>query len=246
MIDGRSVLGLITARGGSLGVPGKNLREVGGRSLIERTIDAANESRAVDRLILSSDDPEIIQAALLAGCEVPFVRPAELSTPEASSIAVVHHALEAVVGDYDLLVLLQPTSPLRAAGDIDGTVRAMVEQEAPACISVCLSDRSPYWLLSLDAEQRLSPVMSTKLANRRQDLPPAYYANGAVYAARCDWIREHNDFLAPETVAYVMPKERSVDIDDETDLLFAEMLWQKLAAESREPLDASAERRARA
>jgi CMP-N,N'-diacetyllegionaminic acid synthase len=151
-----------------------------------------------------------------------------------------------VAEDYDLLVLLQPTSPLRTAADIDGAVQAMIEQDAPACISVCLSDRSPYWLLSLDENQRLSPVMRTKLATRRQDLPPVYHANGAVYAARCHWIREHDDFLAPETVAYVMPKERSIDIDDETDLLFAELLWQKLADESREAAEGGEERRARA
>jgi len=235
MIGGASVLGLITARGGSQGLPRKNLRKVGGRSLIERAIDAASASGSIDRLILSSDDPEIIQAAVLAGCEVPFVRPPELSTPEATSIAVVHHALDTLPRPYDLLVLLQPTSPLRIAEDIEGTLRTLLERDAPACISICASDKSPYWLLSVDGEQRLSPVMRTTLATRRQDLPAAYHANGAVYAARCGWIRQHDDFMSPETVGYLMPKRRSIDIDDEIDLLLAEQLCRQQEAASAEP-----------
>ena len=109
MIDGLSVLALVTARGGSAGLSRKNLREVGGRSLVARAVQAGQRAETVDRVVLSSDDPEIIQAALLAGCDVPFVRPAELAGDEARSIDVVRHALQALPERYDLLVLLQPT-----------------------------------------------------------------------------------------------------------------------------------------
>ena len=118
------VLGLITARGGSQRLPGKNLALLGGRSLLQRTIDAARAS-VIDRLILSSDDPQIIAAARSGGAEAPFVRPEALAGPTASSIDVIRHAMTWVEaeapGRYDILVLLQPTSPLRIAADIDAT-----------------------------------------------------------------------------------------------------------------------------
>lgn len=240
MIEGLSVLALITARGGSQGLARKNLRKVGGRSLIARTIEAGQGAETVDRVVLSSDDPEIVQAALLAGCDVPFLRPAELATPEARSIDVVAHALETLPERYDLLVLLQPTSPLRPAADVDGAVRLCVSAGAPACVSVCATDKPPQWTFSLDPAGRMKPVMAdSELAPRRQELPAAYAINGAVYVARCDWIAGRSSFISEETVGYVMPKERSVDVDDELDLVVAEALDRRLnrpgAGARREP-----------
>ncbi len=222
MIEGLSVLGLITARGGSQGLPGKNLREINGRSLLARAIQAGREATSLDRLILSTDDPAIIQAALLAGCDVPFVRPASLSGPAASSIDVVRHALTALPERYDLVVLLQPTSPLRRAEDIDGAVRLCAEQGAPACLSVCRADKPPYWMVRRDAAGRLEPILpELAYTPRRQELPEAFAVNGAVYVARCDWILRNDAFLSPNTLGYVMPKERSLDVDEELDLVVA-------------------------
>lgn len=225
MIDGLSVLALVPARGGSKGLPGKNLREVRGRSLLERTVAVGHEATAVDRVILSSDDPEIIQAAVSMGCEVPFIRPAELATDAARSIDVVRHALTMLPERYDLVVLLQPTSPLRRADDVDAAVELCVCRDAPACVSVTSADKTPFWMYRLDDRQGLAPILSNYgNVSRRQDLPPAYAINGAVYVARRDWIMTHDSFTGPSTVGYVMPKERSIDIDDEMDLVLVEVL----------------------
>src|SRR4051812_34752800 len=129
MIDGKSVLGLIAARGGSKGVPGKNIFVVNGRPLIQWSIDAARASRYIDRLILSSDDSAIMEVASNAGCEVPFRRDAALASDDANAIDVVADALMRLPG-YDMVVLLQPTSPLRIAADIDGAIELLVSSEA--------------------------------------------------------------------------------------------------------------------
>ena len=144
MIEGLSVLGLITARGGSKGVPGKNILPIGGKPLIAWTIDAARGSRYIDRLVLSSDDAAIIDVARRHGCEAPFVRDAELASDTASSIDVVVDAIKRLPG-HDIVVLLQPTSPLRTAVDIDATLDRMLRSQAPACVTLRPATEHPYW-----------------------------------------------------------------------------------------------------
>ncbi len=237
MIGDLSVLGLITARGGSKGVLRKNLREVGGKSLIARAVEAAHAAACLDRVVLSSDDPEIIQAAILLGCDVPFVRPAELATADACSMDVVRHALETLPERYDFIVLLQPTSPFCTGADIDGAVRLCVESGAPACVSVCLPAKPPHWTFELGDNGRMKPIMPAHyLIPRRQELPRAFAPNGAVFAARCDWIVNQPDFVSPETLGYVMPRERSLDIDSEFDLVLAEAAasWLERDSEDRD------------
>ncbi|MFM2056679.1 MAG: hypothetical protein RLY71_1064 [Pseudomonadota bacterium] len=212
MIDGLSVLALITARGGSKGLPGKNLRPVQGRPLIDFTIAAARAAACVDRVVLSTDDDTIARVAEDCGCEVPFRRPAALAGDEAKSVDVVMHALDRLPR-HDIVVLLQPTSPAREAADIDAAVQRMLAAQAPACVSVSLAAESPYWMFSLSEHARLRPLLDMPAATRRQDLPPVFVLNGAVYAAGTDALRRMGSFLGPETVAHVMPRERSIDID---------------------------------
>jgi N-acylneuraminate cytidylyltransferase len=212
VIAGLSVLALITARGGSKGLPGKNIRLAGGRPLIHYTIDAARGARTVDRVVLSSDDDAIIAAARAAGCEVPFRRPAHLATDEATSIDVVLHALDALPS-HDLVVLLQPTSPLRTGADIDAACARLAACDAPSCVSVTLAEHSPYWMYALDAGHRLQPLLRAAQATRRQDLPPAWRLNGAVYVARTAWLRRTRAFVGAGSVALEMPAARSLDID---------------------------------
>ncbi len=241
MIGNLSVLGLITARGGSKGVHRKNLREVGGKSLIARAVEAARAAACLDRVVLSSDDPEIIQAAILRGCDVPFVRPAELATADAGSMDVVRHALETLPERYDFVVLLQPTSPFCTGEDIDGAVRLCVESGAPSCVSVCPPAKPPHWNFELGGNGRMKPILPAHyLIPRRQDLPQVFAPNGAVYAARCEWIVNQPSFMSPETVAYVMPTERSLDIDCEFDLVLAEAVasWLERASEDRDAVAA--------
>lgn len=207
-------LGVITARGGSKGLPGKNIRKVNGdRPLIAWTIEAGLSARGIDRVILSSEDLAICDIARNLGCDVPFVRPIELASDTADSISVLRHALTAVPG-YDRVVLLQPTCPARTSRDIDEALDLMELHAAPACVSVTEMKKSPYWMFSRDRNCRLHPLMKdTAGATRRQDLPRYYVLNGAIYCAETDWIMSSASFASPETVAYVMPEEHSIDID---------------------------------
>jgi CMP-N,N'-diacetyllegionaminic acid synthase len=234
MIADKSVLALIPARGGSKGVPGKNIRPAGGKPLIAWTIEAAKASRHVDRVVLSSDDPSIATVAKQFGCDVPFMRPAELATDEADSMDVVRHALKALPERYDYLVLLQPTSPLRRAADIDGALERCLQAAqdaqdgqggAQTCVSVCEPDKSPYWMMTMAADGRVKPLFPPhQVPSRRQDAPPIFALNGAVYVAPTDHLAAGGAFVTAATVGYPMPKDRSFDIDTELDLRLADFL----------------------
>ena len=217
MIEGLSVLALIPARGGSKGLPRKNVLPAHGRPLLAWSIEAASQSRYVDKCVVSSDDDEVMEAGRRWGADVPFRRRAELASDTASSMDVVLHALD-MLGAWDIVVLLQPTSPLRTAQDVDAALERMLLNKAPSCVSVCPVEESPYWMFTLDAKQALQPVLGTgAMVTRRQDLPPVYKLNGAVYAARTSWLRQTRSFVGPGTVAHPMPLERSLDIDTQAD-----------------------------
>lgn len=207
------LIAIITARGGSKGLPRKNVLAVAGKPLIAWTIDAALKSKSVNQTVLSSDDDEIIKTAMEWGCSAPFRRPVQLASDEASSIDVVLHALDQFP-QYEFVVLLQPTSPLRSSEDIDAAFKLMQINGAPSCVSVCEVEQSPYWMYRLTEEGRLEKLLPEKTtATRRQDLPSVYMLNGAIYIARVDWLRETKTFLGEGCVAYRMPIERSLDID---------------------------------
>lgn len=212
------VLALITARGGSKGLLGKNLLPAGGKPLLVWTVEAAKASSVVDRVVISTDDEEIAAVAREAGCEVPFLRPAELATDTATSLDVVRHALEALPG-FDYLILLQPTSPLRTGADIDAAFEAMVSMGATTCVSLCPVEESPYLMYEIGEQGAISPVVAAgHKPGRRQDLPPAYILNGAIYIADRDHIMHGGGLCEPGSAAYVMPRERSLDIDNAEDL----------------------------
>lgn len=208
---------MITARGGSKGLPRKNVLPAGGKPLIAWTVTAAQEAQCVDRVVLSSDDDEIMAVAATWGCDVPFRRPGELASDTASSMDVVLHALDQLPG-YDYVALLQPTSPLRNAADIDAAFALLQASGAPSCVSVCEAEQSPYWMYRLAENGKLHALLPERsTASRRQDLPPVYVLNGAIYIARVDWLRATGSFLAEECIAYLMPRERSIDIDNVED-----------------------------
>ena len=211
------VLAIVTARGGSKGLPRKNVLVAGGKSLVAWTVEAARAAESVSRVVLSSDDDEIIAAARVAGCEIPFCRPAHLASDMATSVDVVLHTLDELPG-YDYVILLQPTSPLRTAADIDAAFALMLERVAPSCVSLCEVDKSPYWMYRVADDNKLQSLLpEIEGITRRQDLPPIYVLNGAIYIARIDWLRANKSFLGAQTVAYLMPKERSLDIDTAQD-----------------------------
>jgi N-acylneuraminate cytidylyltransferase len=217
VIGERKVLALIPARGGSQRLPGKNILSVCGRPLLAWSIDAARGSRCIDRVVLSSEDEAIIAAARACGCEVPFRRPDVLASDTASTTDVVLHALDALPG-YDVVVLLQPTSPLRTASDIDAACAKFATSGAPACVSVSRVEQNPYWMYRLGDDDALLPIIEPSEAARRQDLPDVYMLNGAVYIAATAWLRQTRTFLTRDTVAHVMPVDRALDIDTAADL----------------------------
>lgn len=224
MIKGKKVLAVVPARAGSKGIPGKNLTSVAGKPLIAWTIEAAKQSRFIDRLILSSDDPKIIEVSKKMGCEVPFVRPGELASDEASLVDVVIHAMQAEKS-FDLVLLLQPTSPLRTTGDIDGALERMMSTGASSVVSVTEVSKSPYWMYELRKDHRLEPFISQgKPADRRQLLPKLHVLNGAIYLIRGETLLKERSFVNADTVAWEMDSASSIDIDVELDLKLASYL----------------------
>jgi len=218
MIGERKVLGLIPARGGSKGVARKNIREVRGKPLIAWTIEEARRSIYLDRLVLSSEDTEIMEIARSFGCEVPFRRPEELAADDTPGIDPVLHALRELPG-FDYVALLQPTSPLRTAEDIDGCIERCVANGAPACVSVTECTEHPYLMYVPTKDMRLRPLIPDGAQfSRRQDMPRIFRLNGAVYVAETGWLAHGRTFVTAETLGYEMPAERSVDIDNEEDL----------------------------
>lgn len=227
------VLGIVTARGGSKTLPGKNLKLLAGKPLIAHTIEAALQSEAIDRLILSTDDPAIADVAQACGCEVPFIRPAELARDETLHLPVVEHAARWMVehADYrpDAVMTLQPTSPLRSPEDIRASIELLEQSGADSVLSVSEvpTHAHPMRALRLDAHDNAvlfvngEPVR--RRINRRQDLPPAWVMNGAIYVCLTRVLLSDEPTLyGDRVVAYRMPGDRSVSIDDAEDWAAAE------------------------
>lgn len=221
MYKNLKILAVIPARGGSKGVPRKNLKKILGKSLVEWTIDTAKNSKYIDRYILSSEDDEIIETAEKAGCEIPFKRPLSLAEDDSTTNDVILHALENVDG-YDLVVCMQVTSPLVKSEDIDACIETCVETGAKASVSACRPDKSPYWMFGIE-KGFMKPVMGPSYFNkRRQALPEVYVPNGAVSVAYSSWFKENKSFYSDYTSAYIMPIERSFDLDTEFDFMVLE------------------------
>ena len=225
MIEDKKVLAIIPARGGSKGLPHKNILPVNNKPLIAWTITEAQKSKYIDSLILSSEDAKIINIAQKWGCEVPFVRPEQLATDETTGMAVVLHAIENTSAEYELIVLLQPTSPLREVQDIDACIQACCSQNAPACVTVTETEKPPFWMFYLQNDRTMTPVLPDKeCLKRRQDLPATYVLNGAVYVGQRQFILQNKNFIHNDTIAHIMPKERSLDIDTKFDFKLFEAI----------------------
>lgn len=229
MLNSLRVLGLITARGGSKGLPGKNIRPLGGKPLIAWTIDAAKAAQMIDAVVVSTDDAEIAEVARQHGAEIPFLRPAELASDTAASIDVVLHAVDALAAAgrmFDIVVLLEPTSPLRDAADIDAGITRLIETGAGSVVGVCRAEgMHPAFMFRRGADERLKPLLDRPPnALRRQDLDAAFFAEGTLYASSVSVLREKRGFYHDDTVGYEVPKWKSFEIDDIDDLIIVEAL----------------------
>ena len=231
------VLGIITARGGSKGIPGKNLKLLGGRPLLDYSIDAANDT-PLDRLILSTEDQKIADVARSLGCDVPFMRPAELARDETPHLPVIQHAtrwlLEHENYQPEVVLILQPTSPLRSSADIAAALRMLELSGADSVVSVSevSAHAHPMRMLRVD-DQGNAVLFATgqpvrNRINRRQDLPKAWVMNGAVYACRTEVLFAAEPSLyGDRVVAYPMPAERSISIDTLEDWAEAERALER-------------------
>jgi N-acylneuraminate cytidylyltransferase len=223
------VVAFIFARGGSKGVPRKNIRSFLGRPLIARAIDVARESALIDRVVVSTEDEEIAEIARRYGAEVPFMRPAELAADSASEFLAWKHALSALaaVGEpVGTFVSIPATSPLRSVEDVDACIRLLQTSDADLILTVTPAHRHPMFnmvTVGADGLVRMAMIPEQPI-QRRQDAPPVYDVCTVAYAARPEFVLESAVMLGGRTRAVVVPEERSLDIDTELDLLFAEFL----------------------
>lgn len=224
----RDVLAVVPARGGSKGIPSKNIARLAGRPLLAYTVDAARDA-GVARIVVSTDSEEIAATARACGAEVPFLRPASLARDTTPGVPPLLHAirwLEAHEGYRPTYVVnLQPTSPFRTAGDIQEAVRLARWERADSVLSVMPVERHPYWMKRIGRNGRLHDFIQLRgPIPRRQDLPPLYALNGGIYLARREVFLRWGSWYMDRTYAYIMPPERSLDIDTPWDWHLAELI----------------------
>ncbi len=225
----RRCTAFIFARGGSKGVPRKNVRELGGKPLIAHSIETALACPSISRVVVSTDDEEIAAVARAAGAETPWMRPAELARDDSPEWLAWRHAINAerdAGHPMDVFVCLPPTSPLRAVEDVEAAIAAL-QGEVDLVISSTPAARSPHLnMVTLDEEgfARLMITPDKKIV-RRQDAPPAYDVTTVVYAARPQYILESDEFFGGNVKSVVIPPERALDIDTPLDFRIAEIMF---------------------
>lgn len=224
------MLALIPARGGSKGIRGKNLKPLCGRPLIEYTIQSAKASKEISRIVVSTDSVEIADVALKAGAEVPFLRPDYLASDNALAIDNYIYTCERLNNDHginiDQLVVLQPTSPLRTAEDIDSAISIFSKKNADSVISVVEAGHPVQWYKRIDDNGILREYFSKASLDNRQSLERTFLPNGAIYVFRFKLLLDKR-YYSERTYPYIMPMERSVDIDTLFDFDMAEYLMKK-------------------
>lgn len=225
MYDGKKILGIIPARGGSKGVPRKNIRNLAGKPLIAWTIETAKESRYIDTCIVSTEDEEIKTVSEAWGGYCPFLRPEDLAQDDTPSVDVVLHVIDEMP-DYDYIVLLQTTSPLRSTEDIDECIKFCFQHESKSCVSVTEAERSPFYMYKIDEDAVMHSILDVDYDSmyQRQKLPKVYQLNGAVYVVDVNFVRKYKRLLGCGMTGYIMPQERSHDIDSVMDFMIVERI----------------------
>ena len=224
MLSCKTFLAIVPARGGSKRFPRKNILDLNGKPLIAYSIEAGLQSKYIDKVIVTSDDEEILNISKEFGADI-IKRPDELASDIATSFDAIKHTIENV-DKYDYIILLQPTSPLRGAVQIDEAIDLLETKEANAVVSVCAMDHSPLWSNTLPQDASMQGFLRDEVLNKRsQDLEKYYRLNGAIYICKTDKLLEEESFLLKENIfAYVMDRESSIDIDEKIDFKIAEVL----------------------
>ena len=223
------ILGLITARGGSKGVPKKNIKIVAGKHLIVWTIEAALKSPMLSRVVLSTDDKIIAEIGKNNNVEVPFLRPEILAKDNSPHIDVIFNAINWLIDNEnwspDYILLLQPTSPLRTCQDIDNVISMGIKKNADSVVSVSISQEHPYKMKIINrAGKMIDYTDKPKGYLPRQKLPDIYYENGALYLIKTKVLLEQKTLFPQNTIPYIMSEENSLDIDTEWDMILADLI----------------------
>ena len=226
MYTNKTFLAIIPARGGSKRLPRKNILDLCGKPLIAYTIEAALKSKYIDKVIVSSDDEEILNISKKIGADI-IKRPIDLANDTATTFDAIKHTIENVE-KYDYIVLLQPTSPLRNEKHIDEAMELLEKKKADAIVSVCEMEHSPLWSNTLPKDGNMNNFLKDEILNKRsQDLEKYYRLNGAIYICKTDKLLENKSFFLKDNIfAYIMDREYSIDIDEEIDFKIAEVLMK--------------------
>lgn len=228
-----NILGIITARGGSKGIPGKNIKLLGGKELVAYTIEVAKKSKLITHLIVSTDDEEIAKVCRKYGADVPFMRPKELAKDSTTHVPVIQHAVNFFEKKHnitiDYIASLQPTSPFRLAEDIDKTLEKLIQSGADSAVSLVeIKENHPIKIKKLEGDRVLAYSVEEKDATLRQDFPVAYKRSGAIHSMKRETIMDKNLIYGEHTVGHVVPQERSIDIDEPVDWIKAEYMLKEL------------------
>ena len=225
MIDGKNILAVTLARGGSKRLPGKNILDLAGKPLIAWSIEAGLNSKYTDEVIVSSDSDKILNISKKYGTKI-VKRPSALASDTATSFDAIKHTIDIRDEKFDFVILLQPTSPLRNNGHIDEALELLIKKNADAIISVTETDHSPLWADTLPKDRSMVNFLKNGVLNKRsQDLVKHYRINGAIYICRTEKLLEEKSFFLKGNIyAYQMDRESSVDIDEKIDFQLAKML----------------------
>jgi N-acylneuraminate cytidylyltransferase/CMP-N,N'-diacetyllegionaminic acid synthase len=230
----KKIIGIIPARGGSKGVYKKNIKLLAGKPLIAYTIEAGLRSKYVDRIVVSTENIEIAEISKKYGAEV-IKRPKRLAMDDTPTLLVLQHVVQYLEEkeNYhpDIIITLQPTSPLRNEKDIDSAVSKFIRNGADSVVSLCVVEHHPYWMKILKGNKVYPSIKMKKEFTKRQDLPKIYRLNGAVYVTKRDVLMKENTILGKDTRAIIMPQNKSVDVDTNLDFKLAEILIEELRNE---------------
>jgi CMP-N,N'-diacetyllegionaminic acid synthase len=227
MLHNKSVMAVIPARGGSRALPRKNIMPLAGKPMIAWTIEEAKKSKYIDKLIVSSEDHEIINISKHYGCEVPYIRPIDLSKDNVPAVQAILHALS-IFNNFDYVVMLQPSSPLRIVDDIDSALEQMRKNDNLSLVSVTRVIQHPNWMFTISSEGFLRNINNEEeIAAQRQEQHAVYLLNGAIQIAKTHFLMKNKKFFFNETAAFIMPPERSFEIDTELDFVLVESLMKK-------------------
>lgn len=224
MYQGKKILALIPARGGSKGIKDKNIMPLHGRPLIAYAIDCGLQSKYVDSVVVTTDSEKIAEVSRQCGARVPFMRPAKYAQDTSTTLVAVIHAvdtLKAMGETYDALLLLQPTQPLRTSQDVDSAIEAYFEKGEEDLVSVSLVSDHPIFVRTIDENGTMHKLLDCSSTCRRQDMPPFYRVNGCIYINNLEKLNEKTSF-GDNPIPFVMERSHSVDIDDLADFYLAE------------------------